>query len=123
MLTETIDLERLKQQNPPLATCDAIGISGETAATTKIDAYFNVFAVPNDNKCLSCGAHIGGLLGAFTWDICWGEWRCSVCGYPGRAHHRIRVLAVEPEEPDVQIDNLPLQYHPRYVERSRALEK
>jgi len=79
-----------------------------------IDEYLESFAQPTqDMKCLKCGTAQTGLLasclGGFEWGIVNGEGRCSACGWPGRAIHRI---------PDVGELDMLLQYHPDCVDQN-----
>jgi hypothetical protein len=78
----------------------------EDAAT--LDAYFRIFAKPDDGKCLNCGLVQGGLiaalLGGFRWGLAHGEGFCSRCKYPARACH----YDIGP----VKRFNAILQYHP-----------
>lgn len=86
---------------------------------TALDEYFAVFAeIPmteckdgtpalSNPKCLRCDRDQEGMLGHFAWGIASGEGGCS-CGYPARAHHRIKNAAGEVVLSFTKV----IQYHP-----------
>lgn len=93
-------LEQLKNEHLPVATVDLMGIkitpkndlpeTKELAAKLikSVSDYLKSFVYSPDDKCVQCGATLGGLLGTFRWGMCHGEGTCE-CGYPARAYHRI----------------------------------
>lgn len=106
-----------------------IEITGEDAQPLidSINDYLYIFAKPiqryNKNThfhgflegkhvCLQCGSPLGGMLGSFTWGLCWGEGYCSKCSWPCRAYH-------VPKDDEGKIFDRPLdrilQYHPNNV--------
>lgn len=112
-------------------TAEAIGIrisatdpSGQQEAAKLIaalDDYLSIFAKPANNKCLKCGTHLSGVLGALTggfrWGLATGEGTCG-CGWPGRGMHY-------PKDADgKEIFEGPLelilQYHPDGVTEHQA---
>jgi len=117
---------------PRCKPADVFNVSPELPANVlaAIEAYLEPFAAPiwpdgkppeapdimglKSQKCLECGAHQCGFLGAFSWGLAYGEGSCS-CGWPARAYHRIH-----DESGEVVRFNLVLQYHPDYVERPGA---
>ena len=109
----------------PHLTAAALGINISADSPPElrqlIESYLDNFAEPSGksgggfvfgNKCLSCDSPLTGMLGTFRWDLCWGEFRCGKCGWPGRAHHSIKDESGEV----VGFNNVALQYHPDYVE-------
>lgn len=112
----------------PRATCESIGVKitarepeaeAEAVATIAlIDSYLSDFAKPT-GKCLKCGVHTAGLMGAFLggmeWDLVHGEMRCRTCRWPGRGYHDIK-----DEKGESLFDRplqLVLQYHPSVVKQ------
>lgn len=85
---------------------------------TAIDAYMSSFTMLPDNKCPGCERRLGGLLGSFQWGLCWGEGRCSNCGWPCRGYHSPK--DDEGQEIFTSPLALLLPYHPECVaERSQ----
>lgn len=98
-----------------------------------LDAYFSAFAQPirrdgDDTKemlCIECDKPLTGLLsaflgGGFTWGLAHGEGHCAACHWPARGHHFIK----HADGSDLMtVRNLPLQYHPDFVESKAALSK
>lgn len=61
--------------------------------------YFSIFAEPSGkqgdgfvfgNRCIDCGEFLTGMLGTFQWDLCYGEFRCGKCRWPGRGCHSVK---------------------------------
>ena len=89
--------------------------------------YFKTFAKPSGaqgngfmlgHRCIKCGEHLTGMLGTFRWDfLCYGEFRCGKCSWPGRGCHSIKDSAGEEL---LSIGGLPLQYMPEFVDYKPA---
>ena len=105
-------------KDTPNCTLADIGLEITGADATQIveacNEYLKDFAAPKDGgKCVNCERKLGGLLGSFTWGICYGEGRCANCGWPARGYHDIK------DSEDEAIFDSPLaivlSYHPSGV--------
>lgn len=99
-----------------------------------IDAYLSTFAKPKwgtkdgapptepditgitGERCTHCDARLSGFLGAFVFGIVYGEGICAECKWPVRAIHRI---AAPTGGEDLVQFQMPLCYHPDFVERKK----
>lgn len=123
-------LEELKEENLPKATGGSVDIKVDgkdrEVAVKIFDKYFSDFVDPKSTgstgdgwitgsqNCVQCGRRLDGLLGTFGWGLAHGEGNCGECGYPSRAHHKIKD---EDGEPFAEMRNQLLQYHPDGLER------
>lgn len=123
-------LEELKAANFPKATADSVGIeiSGkdEQIGRRIFDKYFSIFVCPESaspengswtggmQECVQCGRRLDGIIGMFQWGLASGEGNCAECGYPSRAHHRIKN---EKGENFAELGFTILQYHPDELHR------
>jgi len=116
---------------------ESIGLKFKDESTEEfksiVTGYFSVFAEPSGrkgdgfsfgNKCINCGEHLMGMLGTFQWSICYGEFRCSKCGWPGRGCHSVKDKAGE-ELFSFGDSCAPvaLQYLPEFVTRQAESEE
>lgn len=93
----------------------------------RLEQYFLTFAAPDlsashegleskllgKQSCIKCRETLDGYTGTFQWGMVYGEGRCSKCGWPAKAIHRIH--DDKDCEPIISFERI-LQYHPDFVD-------